>query len=282
MEILFDAYCFILFLRFIIPFTGQMYFNPAFGFLVKITDPVIGFVRNMLFGRLSDLLPLFAMVLIFTLKILWLIAEVKTMAPGALRLSAADAVEKGFFGAVSFFFAVYFIAAAFYCIESFRNAYDNISRILKDLIQPISRFWGLYLGRDSAKAAAVFLSVIFIFFVLKLLILNGFLSYRTGKFIFSVAALYAASVSMLADIVKILKFYTALIFIRIIISWFAVSYRGLLSAFFFNITEPYLSVFRRFRLFAGPIDFSPMIAIFAIWFTAEILQRIIIIMSGLV
>ncbi len=282
METIFDAYCFILFLRFIIPFTGQMYFNPAFGFLVKITDPVIRFVRHMLFNRLSRLVPLFAMIVVFLLKILWLIAEMKTVAYSGGRLSVAAVITRGFNGAVSFFFVIYFASSALYCIESFRNAYDNISRILKDLIQPITRISGRYFEKDFGKAVSAFLSVFVIFFIFKLLIINSFFSFETGKFAFNAASVYGALISTIADIIKIFRIYTALIFIRIIVSWFIVSYQNLLFAFVFNVTEPYLSIFRKSGLSAGPIDFSPMIAIFVIWIITGLLQKLMLLAHGVI
>ncbi|MBN2189852.1 MAG: YggT family protein [Candidatus Aureabacteria bacterium] len=282
METILDAYCFILYLRFMIPFTGQMYFNPAFGFLVRITEPPIRFVRHMLFNWPSRLLPLFAMAGVFLLKVLWLIAEVKTVTYAGARPAVSAVIAKGFDGTISFFFMVYFVSSALYCIESFRNAYDNISRILKDLVQPIARVSGRYFEKDSAKAASAFFSVVITALIFKLLIANSFLAAETGKFTFVAGSVYGALISTLADIIKVFRVYTMLIFIRIIISWFTVSYQNILFAFLFNVTEPYLSIFRKFGLFAGPIDFSPMVAIFVIWAATGVLQRLILLVSGVI
>jgi len=48
------------------------------------------------------------------------------------------------------------------------------------------------------------------------------------------------------------------------------------------VTEPYLSIFRKSGLSAGPIDFSPMIAIFVIWIITGLLQKLMLLAHGVI
>lgn len=69
--------------------------------------------------------------------------------------------------------------------------------------------------------------------------------------------------------------YYALIFVRVLFSWMGIpQQRTLLTLFRFvyDVTEPYLGLFRRFIPSFGGIDFSPFIAILALF----VIERIIV------
>ncbi len=71
--------------------------------------------------------------------------------------------------------------------------------------------------------------------------------------------------------------YYILILVRVIFSWIGIpSGRTALSLFRFvyDVTEPYLGIFRRIIPLAGPIDFSPLIGLLVL----GIIQRIVISM----
>lgn len=75
---------------------------------------------------------------------------------------------------------------------------------------------------------------------------------------------------------SILRFYTILIFIYVIMSWFPIKgfiedvYRVLAS-----ICEPYLGLFRRFMPAMGGVDLSPMVAILVLWVVQTYVIRLI-------
>lgn len=61
---------------------------------------------------------------------------------------------------------------------------------------------------------------------------------------------------------RLLRLYSLLIWIRIIMSWFVRSYReGSFSSFLAHIVDPYINAFRRREMTIGALDFSPIIAI---------------------
>lgn len=61
---------------------------------------------------------------------------------------------------------------------------------------------------------------------------------------------------------KLLRLYSIMIWIRIIMSWFIRSYRdGSFSSFLAGAVDPYLNLFKRRGMTIGILDFSPIIAI---------------------
>ena len=68
---------------------------------------------------------------------------------------------------------------------------------------------------------------------------------------------------------------TLAIFTRVILSWVPVRLPWGLGEFVFAVSEPVLAPIRRALPFMGGIDFSPLIAIFAIQTVASILLRIL-------
>jgi len=69
--------------------------------------------------------------------------------------------------------------------------------------------------------------------------------------------------------------YYALIFVRVIFSWIGLPSHGPLYEIFrfvYNVTEPYLGIFRRFIPSTGSIDFSPFLGMIVL----IIIQRIVV------
>jgi YggT family protein len=69
--------------------------------------------------------------------------------------------------------------------------------------------------------------------------------------------------SLLYIVSGALNIFSALVFVRILLSWFSGDgFQNRLSAILCRITDPYLNYFRRFRsLRAGNIDLSPVVAL---------------------
>lgn len=66
--------------------------------------------------------------------------------------------------------------------------------------------------------------------------------------------------------------YYWLIFIRIVLSFIRHNPYQPLIKFIYEVTEPWLSIFRRFIPPVGMIDFSPIVAFFAL----EILRQLVV------
>ena len=66
----------------------------------------------------------------------------------------------------------------------------------------------------------------------------------------------AQMVGFLSTLVTV---YTMIVFFRIILTWFSWMRGGPMQVFLARITDPYLNLFRRFRIFrVGVLDFSPI------------------------
>ena len=91
----------------------------------------------------------------------------------------------------------------------------------------------------------------------------------------------SASFSLLADAVTaaqsfvtvFVTVYTLVIFAYILTSWVRLPYSPTLNRiqrFLYDVCEPYLRLFRSVLPSMGPLDLSPVVAIFALW-GAEVL-----------
>lgn len=72
--------------------------------------------------------------------------------------------------------------------------------------------------------------------------------------------------------------YYLLIIARVLMSWFRLPSRGPLFyilKFIYDVTEPYLGLFRRFIPAAGPMDFSPFVAIIVLMIVQNIVLRLL-------
>jgi uncharacterized protein YggT (Ycf19 family) len=95
-----------------------------------------------------------------------------------------------------------------------------------------------------------------------------------------------ATVSLLADAISqaqtfvnvFVTVYTLVIFAYIITSWLRLPYSPWLNRiqrFLYDVSEPYLRLFRRILPPLGPLDLSPMIGIVVLLIAGQILNRIL-------
>jgi YggT family protein len=80
---------------------------------------------------------------------------------------------------------------------------------------------------------------------------------------------------ILQSLIQFINIYLILIVIRILLSWFQTAewaYQAM--SFLSPITDPYLNVFRSFIPPLGGIDFSPILAIFALQMLAQVLAQV--------
>jgi YggT family protein len=95
-----------------------------------------------------------------------------------------------------------------------------------------------------------------------------------------------ATVILLADAVSkvetfvdvFITVYTFVIFAYIITSWLRLPYSPTLNRiqrFLYDVSEPYLRLFRRFLPSFGPLDLSPMIAIIVLWLVDRVLIAVL-------
>ena len=72
--------------------------------------------------------------------------------------------------------------------------------------------------------------------------------------------------------------YTLVLFAYIITSWLRLPYSPTLNRiqrFLYDVSEPYLRLFRRFMPSLGPLDLSPWVATIVLWIVAKALISIL-------
>lgn len=63
---------------------------------------------------------------------------------------------------------------------------------------------------------------------------------------------------------KIINLYSFVLVAYALLSWFPGAYESKLGQFIIKVSRPYLSIFDRFNLSVGPIDFTIIVALFVL------------------
>ncbi|HEV8602954.1 MAG TPA: YggT family protein [Gaiellaceae bacterium] len=90
---------------------------------------------------------------------------------------------------------------------------------------------------------------------------------------------FADAISSIGQFVEVFIYvYILLIFAYIITSWLRLPYSTWLNRvqrFLYDVCDPYLRLFRRVLPPFGPLDLSPMIAVFSLFFLNQLIQVIL-------
>jgi YggT family protein len=93
------------------------------------------------------------------------------------------------------------------------------------------------------------------------------------------ALVLADAISTIGEFVSVFIYvYVLLIFAYIITSWIRLPYSTWLNRiqrFLYDVCEPYLRIFRRILPALGPLDLSPIIAIFSLFLIDRVIQAIL-------
>ena len=74
---------------------------------------------------------------------------------------------------------------------------------------------------------------------------------------------------------KVIQIYSFVLVAYALMSWFPGAYDSKLGQFIIKISRPYLSLFDRFNLSFGPIDFTIIVALFVLNIGSELLTKLI-------
>ena len=140
----------------------------------------------------------------------------------------------------------------------------TVKRLTDQTVLPVRAM--LVAMRVDPIVAPVIVIVVFIligFFVIQ--VVNGFLNTVAGVFTAAASGRPNAAVAILGYLLDALVgFYELLIFVRIIMAWFVVSY-GKRMRILIRVTEPLLAPLRRMIPLVGMFDVSPIIAFVILW-----------------
>jgi YggT family protein len=85
---------------------------------------------------------------------------------------------------------------------------------------------------------------------------------------------------LIVSVLKFLEYYLYILFARLLLTWFPnIDWMQQIVGFLSPVTDPYLNLFR-FVPPIGPIDLSPIIAIFALQFAMQALATLAPALSG--
>ena len=82
----------------------------------------------------------------------------------------------------------------------------------------------------------------------------------------------AAAVSLLFDLVSLLRYLAYVIMVRALLSWVSPDPHNLVVQLVYYITEPVISLFRRFVPPIGPVDLSALVAMIALFFVEGVIR----------
>jgi YggT family protein len=140
----------------------------------------------------------------------------------------------------------------------------TVKRLTDPIVLPVRAM--LVAMRVDPIVAPVIVIVIFIligFFVIQ--VVNGFLNTVAGILTAAASGRPNAAVAILGYVLyALVGLYELMIFARIIMTWFVVSY-GKRMRFLFRTTEPLLAPLRRMIPLVGMFDVSPIIAFVILW-----------------
>ena len=89
----------------------------------------------------------------------------------------------------------------------------------------------------------------------------------------------ADAVSSIQNFVHVfILVYVLVLFAYILLSWVKLPYSPWLNRiqrFLYDVSEPYLRLFRRILPSMGPLDLSPWVATIVLWLLAGVLMRIL-------
>lgn len=82
-------------------------------------------------------------------------------------------------------------------------------------------------------------------------------------------------IQLLALINKVVYFYTILLIIYALLSWFPGAYDSSFGRFLRKICEPYLSLFDHLNLSLGPVNFNIAFAIIVLQLAVQAVTRLV-------
>lgn len=81
-------------------------------------------------------------------------------------------------------------------------------------------------------------------------------------------------------IYKLSEIYTTILIIYALLSWFPGAYQSGFGKLIIKLVEPYLRLFRRFRLSIGPIDFTIVVALIFLQIVVYVVVNILARLAG--
>lgn len=264
--------CFFLFYISILILRGvmtnqELLFNPIGKFITKLTKPLFNnLLKNYNKEQTNRLIPLIIFFIIFFMGIIYWI-----LSGGSLIIN----IFQAYIDAVLylyFFFIISLIIGVFNSNTSISFIATFFHRAGLPLVK-LSRAFVKIQNNNIIYVAIVLLTLIYFFAGIILIGLQNY--FFTQSFLLQ-PALIKSAINILVSLIYILRIYTWLIIIRVLLSWVAPNPYNMVVQIIYVLTEPVMAPFRRIIPPIGFIDISPIILIFVIEFLRILLNRIIL------
>lgn len=264
-------YCFCLFLRILFHDPSEMFFNPLFAWVKKVTDPVVNFLKNNNIARFSINPWIPIMGLLFLKSLLY---------RSTLESPFSVSLQTSFMASVLEYFSFLFKTCLFIywmVFSSYKyNVYDEIFNVFAVICNKIISLVPLHKRHLSVRNEPLnsFSMLLILFFSCFMVINVGILFLepaRDGLTLKNMSLLPFKII--LSGLIEMISYLPFLIFIRILISWFMPPVTRIF-VMLHAATEPILEPFRRLGLVVGMFDFSPIVAFFVLSVLINVLQKI--------
>lgn len=264
--------CFIFFYISILIFRSvmtnqELLFNPFGKFIAKLTGPLFNNLLKSYNKEQTDrFIPLIIIFIVFFMGIIYWLFSGRSLILNILQ---------GYIDAVLFLYFFYL----FSLIIGIFNGTTNIS-----FISTFFHRAGLplvSLSRRLVKIQSnniVFIAITLLtltYFIVEVVLIGTQNFFYTQTFLIQ-PAFFKSIANILMSLLFILRLYTWLIIIRVLLSWVAPDPYNMVVQILYALTEPVMAPFRKIVPPLGFIDISPIILIFVIEFIRILLNRMIL------
>lgn len=166
-DTLFSIYIAIMLLRFILQHVGADFYNPVSQFIVKATQPLVGFSRRIIPSvRKIDVATLVLVVLLIVIKLVLLFSI------AGYPLSGSQLLIKSLYDLISLSFDIFIIALFVHAILSWLNPdpHNPISSLLHSITLPILRPVRKYVPPIGGLDLSVLIALIGLMFIKRLVL----------------------------------------------------------------------------------------------------------------
>jgi YggT family protein len=247
----------------------ELVFNPFGKFIAKLTKPLFNSLGKTYTKKQTNrLIPLIVFFIIFFLGIIyWLFFG------GSIIIN----VFQAYIDTVVFLYFFYI----FSLIIGIYNGMGNVSFISTFFHRtglPLVNLSRKLIKIQSNKIVVVAIILLTcIYFIIEGLLIGGQNFFYAKQYLLSYVFVKSISQIIIA-LILILRMYTWLIIIRVLISWVAPNPYNMVVQIITALTEPIMEPFRRIIPPFGFIDISPIIVIFMIEFVRILLSKLYLYM----
>ena len=245
----------------------ELLFNPIGKFITKLTKPLFNnLLKNYSKEQTNRLVPLIIFFIIFFMGIIYWI-----LSGGSLIIN----IFQAYIDAVLYLY-FFFIFSLIIGVFNSNTSISFIATFFHRAGLPLVKLSRVFVKIHSNNIIYIAIVLLTLIYFLVGIVLIGLQNYFFTQSFLLQPALIKSAINILVSLIYILRLYTWLIIIRVLLSWVAPNPYNMVVQIIYVLTEPVMAPFRRIIPPIGFIDISPIILIFVIEFLRILLNRIIL------